>query len=105
MTGQELDALRRSYAQQMVASIGITDPRLEAAFASVRREDFLGSPPWMILGVPGGSLKVERKDIALLYQDVLVALDAARGINNGSPSLHALMLHHLAVSPGDEVLH
>ncbi len=32
-------------------------------------------------------------------------LDRAKGINNGSPSLHALMLHHLAVVPGDRVLH
>ena len=36
---------------------------------------------------------------------MLVVLDPARGLNNGSPSLHALMLHHLAVRPGDRVLH
>ena len=40
-----------------------------------------------------------------LYDDVLVVLDAARGVNNGSPSLHALMLHHLGVRPGERVLH
>jgi protein-L-isoaspartate(D-aspartate) O-methyltransferase len=40
-----------------------------------------------------------------LYDDVLVVLDRAKGLNNGSPSLHALMLHHLGVAAGDRVLH
>jgi protein-L-isoaspartate(D-aspartate) O-methyltransferase len=43
-------------------------------------------------------------DHARIYDDVLVVLDAARGVNNGSPSLHALMLHHLGIRPGDRIL-
>ncbi len=105
MADADLEAVRRAYARQMVASTGESDPRLEAALAVVRREDFLGSPPWTILRIPGERQQVGRDDVAVVYADVLVALDASRGVNNGSPSLHALMLHHLAVARGDVVLH
>ncbi len=99
-----LAALRRSYARQMVALSGAEDARVEAAFAAVPREAFLGAPPWLLRGF-FGRRSFDVADPVLVYQDVLVALDAARGVNNGSPSLHALMLHALAVAPGDRVLH
>lgn len=43
-------------------------------------------------------------DPAFLYQDVLIALDPARGINIGEPSLHAHCLDALAPQAGDTVL-
>ena len=93
---------RRRYAAGLVAALPRPEPRIEAAFGSVRREDFLGPPPWAVLGF---SHLYHTDDPAELYQDVLIALDQARGLNNGSPALHALMLHHLAVAAGDAVLH
>ena len=44
-------------------------------------------------------------DPAYLYQDWLIALDAARGINIGEPGLHARCLDALALREGEEVLH
>jgi len=44
-------------------------------------------------------------DPRLLYQDILVALDATRGINNGQPTLHAECLLACAPRPGETVIH
>ena len=85
----------------MTADLDSPDPRLRAAFATVRREDFLGPPPWTVLQDPARPTQ----EPADLYRDVLVVLDRGKGLNNGSPSLHARMLHRLAVRPGQRVLH
>ena len=37
-----LEIVRRAYAKQIMAGLGGSDRRIEAAFASVKREDFLG---------------------------------------------------------------
>ena len=42
----ELEIVRRAYAKQTMAAAGVVDRRVEAAFAAVRREDFLGRGPW-----------------------------------------------------------
>ena len=90
----------------MLAAVRVADRRVADAFAAVPRETFAGPPPWTLFDPEGGgTTKLDGSDTAPLYDDVLVVLDRAKGINNGSPSLHALMLHHLAVAPGDRVLH
>ena len=48
---------------------------------------------------------VQERDPALIYQDVVVALDEARGVNNGSPALHAHWLHVAAPRAGERVAH
>jgi protein-L-isoaspartate(D-aspartate) O-methyltransferase len=93
---------RRHYAEMMTASLDGADPRIREAFAKIPREDFLGPPPW---SVRGASWPLSTSDPGALYHDVLVALDTEKGLNNGSPSLHALMLHRLGVRPGHRVLH
>ncbi len=70
----------------------------------VPRERFLGAPPWRIFA-PGGAGDLETFDPASLYQDVLVVLDAARGVNNGQPSLHAAWLAAVAPRPGETAIH
>jgi protein-L-isoaspartate(D-aspartate) O-methyltransferase len=44
-------------------------------------------------------------DPRAVYHDVLIALDEARGINNGQPSLWAFLLDHLDILTGERVLH
>ena len=39
----ELDIVRRAFAKQVLAEVQVDNPRLEAAFATVRREDFMGA--------------------------------------------------------------
>ena len=93
---------RQAYAAEITRRAGVSDPRIEAAFAAVPREDFVGCPPWRIgSGVFG---LAPSDDSARLYEDVLVAIDADRGINNGQPSLHAQSLDALGVKEGETIL-
>jgi protein-L-isoaspartate(D-aspartate) O-methyltransferase len=105
MTEEELAVVRRAFARQMVGSLGIEDARLEAAFATVRREDFLGVEEWHIATMSGAYRKLPANDPVYVYQDRLFGLQQERGVNNGSPSLHAWMLHNLAPRAGDHVAH
>jgi hypothetical protein len=41
----ELKIIRRAFAKLVMAAGGVSDPRVEAAFAAVAREDFLGPGP------------------------------------------------------------
>ena len=95
--------LRKAYAERILRLAGVSDARLEAAFAAVPREDFCGPPPWRVSGGLFGLADVGR-DPARLYDDVLVVIDAARGINNGQPSLHAQSLAALRVGEGETVV-
>ncbi len=101
MTAAETADLRQRYAAAMTAPLGAGAERIRAAFAAVPREAFLGPPPWRL----AGGIACGPDDPAGIYADVLVVLDAAKGINNGSPSLHAAMLHRLGAAEGDHVLH
>jgi protein-L-isoaspartate(D-aspartate) O-methyltransferase len=92
---------RQAYAAEITRRVG--DPRIEAAFAAVPREDFAGPPPWRI-GSGGHFGQTSSDDPARLYDDVLVAIDARRGINNGQPSLHAQSIHALRVKEGETIV-
>src|SRR6516225_5876196 len=95
-----LAIVRRAYARQMLGVAGVRNDRLERVFATIRREDFLGTEPWLIGRYPPGpALPVN--DPVYIYQDVVLALAPERGVNNGSPSLHAKMLNDLAVEPAN----
>src|ERR1700691_3834596 len=94
---------RQAYAAEITRRAGVSDPRIEAAFAAIPREDFVGFPPWRIGS--GGFFGLTWSDApALLYEDVLVAIDTERGINNGQPSLHAQSLDALGVKEGETIL-
>jgi len=103
---------RRFYARYVTLRGGAADPRIEAAFAAVKREDFLGPGPWWLPGgtaATGGAgpayFQTPDADPAYIYQDILVALAPERRINNGEPSLHARCLEALAVRESETVLH
>lgn len=101
----ELAIVRRAFARQMVAIAQVQDDRVEQAFAAVRREKFLDSEPWQFLTWPPRSVLLPHNDPVCVYQDVVITLVPGRGVNNGSPSLHAKMMHDLAVEPGQHVAH
>jgi protein-L-isoaspartate(D-aspartate) O-methyltransferase len=93
---------RQAYAAEVTRSAYVQDPRIEAAFAAVPREDFVGNPPWRV-GSGGLFGLSSTHDPARLYEDVLVAIDAERGINNGQPSLHAQAIDALGLMEGETV--
>ena len=103
--GDTISIVRRAYAKQMLALAGIAeDPHLEDAFASVPRERYLGGPPWRVSSF-NGYRDFPSDDPVAIYQDINIALAPERGINNGSPSLHARWLHHAGLKRGDDVAH
>src|SRR5881397_113288 len=97
-----LAIVRRAYARQILGAVNVRNDRLEQVFATIRREDFLGPEPWQIVQWPRGST-LPVNDPVYVYQDVVLALAPERGVNNGSPSLHAKMLNDLAVEPGQRI--
>ena len=103
MSSPTLEEVRRRYAERMLRGIEGDTQRLRDAFADTAREDFVGTPPWPLLGHEVG--RVLADDPRELYRDVLVGLDVERGINNGQPSLHARCLAACAPQPGETALH
>lgn len=100
----DLAALRREYARKILARAGVSSPRLEEAYATIPREDFVGPGPWALFRMTGYGL-TEDADPRRLYDDVLVALAPEKRINNGQPSGHAMWLNAADPRPGEHVLH
>jgi protein-L-isoaspartate(D-aspartate) O-methyltransferase len=100
----DLDEVRKFYATLMVAASRSRDPRLAQVFEEVRREDFMGPGPWKIKA-GDAYCETPSADPSYLYQNVLVALDAAKGINNGEPHLHAVWLAAVNPRGGEEICH
>ena len=99
-----LKEIRGFFATMMAVASGTTDPRFERAFELVRREAFVGPGPWHI-NVYQRTIETPSADPVFLYQNVLVRLDAAKGINNGEPFLHAAWMGAVELKPGDAVTH
>ena len=100
-----LETHRYFYADLITASGGaINNKRLQNAFVSTPREQFLGTGPWKIFA-GGNHIETPSDDPTFLYQDVVVALDAERRINNGQSVLHAVSLLALNVIDGENVIH
>ncbi len=94
-------ALRSFYAGIVVGGRHL---RLRDAFAAVPREPFAGPGPWSLMGTVLDYVTTPDDDPVFIYQDVLIALDASRGLNIGSPSAHATWLKAVDVQPGEAVL-
>ena len=110
--GTEIDRLeekRHCYARHITELGGIdressVGREICRAFESVPREDFVGPPPWTIVST-SGSVQSATSSVLDLYEDVLVALNPGRGLNNGQPSLHAYCLNALALEKGESAVH
>ena len=105
MDERELAIVRRTYAMQIVAAAGLDDPCLEAAFAELRREDFLGPGPWQILRDEGGYYATPNDDPVYVYQDALVGIIPSKGLNNGQPHFLAFLISLGRLREGEHVVH
>lgn len=92
----------RSFYASFVA--GGAHPRVQQAFAAVPREPFVGPGPWSVMGSSISYVTTPDDDPVFIYQDVLVALDASRGLNIGMPSAHAVWLAAVDLKAGETVL-
>lgn len=105
MSASEIASVRAAFAESLRERYGIASPRLVAAIARVPREDFVGRGPWLTLPDPAGYRSTPDGDVRHVYQDVAIALDAARMLNNGSPGFLARVLDALDVREGERVCH
>ena len=118
MDREGLAAVRAAYARKILAAARLDDPALEAAFAAVRREDFLGPGPWQVFrfaapalmagnggvlkhasNVPGCALAIESvfRDAGFpepLFQTVLIRGDAVRPLIDTLSELGAAARRH-----------
>jgi protein-L-isoaspartate(D-aspartate) O-methyltransferase len=105
MTEQELAVVRRAFAKQILAAVRVSNPRLEEAFAAVRRENYLGPGPWQIFRWGAAYMATPSDDPVYLYTNDLVAIDAEKQLNNGQPSLHVHLINQALPAPGEHVVH
>ncbi|MEM9471708.1 MAG: methyltransferase domain-containing protein [Pseudomonadota bacterium] len=104
MTKSLADA-KRHYAEQIRARAQVTSPQILRAFRDVPRERFLGDGPWRIRSdIVSAYGSTGSADPAEIYHDVLVALDEDRKLDNGLPSLWALLFEALDVKPGENIV-
>jgi protein-L-isoaspartate(D-aspartate) O-methyltransferase len=101
----ELSIIRRAYAKQILFNSGVRDARVEEAYATVRRENFLGPGPWQFFRWLKNYVASPDADPVYLYTDDLIGIVPERFINNGQPSLHAALLAKAGVRPGERVIH
>ncbi|MCJ8519140.1 protein-L-isoaspartate(D-aspartate) O-methyltransferase [Pseudorhizobium tarimense] len=105
MTFEDQPIHRQLFASQVLAKAGVKgDGPLLSAFAKVERERFFGPPPWFYSDF-SNYRELASGDPVVLYQDMLVALDRNRHVNNGVPSLHASALSQIGVGAGEHVAH
>jgi len=98
--------LRAHYARYISRLAAVKSPAVERAFATIRRELFVGAAPWHVfVATDRGYLPTPDGDLAFIYTDNLIALDPEKGINNGQPSLHAHCIDALAIAAGETILH
>ena len=93
---------RRAYAERITRLAKVRDPRIAQAFATVPRESSLPPPPWTAISL---GVATQVRNLADIYDNVLVAIDRRRGINNGEPALHAAWLDAVGPQPGETVVH
>jgi protein-L-isoaspartate(D-aspartate) O-methyltransferase len=101
----ELAIVRRAYAKQILSLVDVNDARIEAAFAHVPREHYLGPGPWQGFKFLGQYRTTPDDDPVYVYTDRLFGLIPARGVNNGQPSLHAALMANAGVNAGEHVVH
>jgi protein-L-isoaspartate(D-aspartate) O-methyltransferase len=106
-TMNDSKSARRRYAALIQEQAELRSERLVRALGEIPRENFLGPGPWKIMRFVF-PLKYEDTpdaDPAHIYDDVLVALDANRMLNNGLPSAVARWIDATDIRLGEHVLH
>lgn len=106
-TADPVALARQAYAEELRFVADVRTKAVVEAFATVPRERFVGPGPWRIRSPLDRAeyWTTDNADPRHVYNDVLIALDEARGTNSGQPSLWAGLLDQLGLAPGAHVLH
>ncbi len=104
----ELEQQRRFFAEEIQVVANLRSPALVEAFASVPRERFLPPGPWLIRGEADFGREARRTpddEPRHVYHNVAIAIDAARQLFNGGPSVLASWIDAIGIGPDARVLH
>ena len=108
-TDSGLEQVRRAYAERLRVAARLRSDALVEALAHVPRERFLGPGPWQVVDrvTPAGLRYSATPDAdpKHVYADVLIAIDAGRGLNNGQPSGLSSWIDSLELRAGERVIH
>ena len=99
---------RRYFSDELAICYNLRTPGLIEALATVPREDFLPPGPWMIQGagdVGGQPRPTIDADPKHVLHNVSVAIDPARQLFNGGPSVVVPAIDALGLAAGQRVLH
>jgi protein-L-isoaspartate(D-aspartate) O-methyltransferase len=108
MTVEDLKEARMRFATEIQQQGHIKSPGLIEGLATVPRENFVGPGPWKIMrpaDLASGYQLTPDTNPRHLYENVLVALDERRMLNNGEPLALLLFLDSLTLSAGTRLLH
>jgi protein-L-isoaspartate(D-aspartate) O-methyltransferase len=103
MKQANLIKVRSFYAKTLAQVSASHDPRVEEVFNTVHREAFLPPGPWKLL-VDGQYIETPNDDPINVYQNFAIALNPAKGINNGEPHLHAQWIGAVSPRPGETAI-
>ncbi|HEY6456446.1 MAG TPA: MerR family transcriptional regulator [Steroidobacteraceae bacterium] len=102
----EMHVVRRAFARQLGMMAGIVEPRLEAVFACVEREKYLGPGPWRVLSMLRFTfMTTPDASPVQVYVDSAVSILQEKGLNNGQPSLYYRLLAEAQVPAGAHIVH
>jgi protein-L-isoaspartate(D-aspartate) O-methyltransferase len=104
----DLNDRRRFYAEEIAVLSNLRTPGLIDALATVPREKFLPPGPWLIrseIDYGGGNRQTPDADPRHVYHNVAIAIDPARQLFNGAPSLLAICIDALSLQSGARALH
>jgi protein-L-isoaspartate(D-aspartate) O-methyltransferase len=104
----DLNDRRRFFAEEIAMISNIRTAGLVEALASVPREKFLPPGPWLIrseIDYGGGPRQTSDSDPRHVYHNVAIAIDPARQLFNGAPSLVCICIDALSLQPGARALH
>ncbi len=104
----DMNARRRFFAEEIEAIANLRNSRLVDALAMVAREKFLRPGPWTVKSEADFAAPPRQTpdaDPRRVCHNLVVAIDPARQLYNGTPSLLAMAIDALALSEGSRVLH
>ncbi len=104
----DLAARRQFYAEELEVTANLRSRALVDALALVPRERFLPPGPWTLrseVDLHAPLRQTADADPRHVYHNVAIAIDPARMLFNGAPSVLAMAIDALTLAPGERVLH
>ena len=96
--------VRRAYARQRLAILGVDNRGIEAAFAAAPREHFLRPPPWTASSLFGGARPCPARTRSCSTR-TWSSPSIRRAASTTRPALHAKLIEALGPKQGEGIVH